>query len=258
MVRRLLERLRLPLTAFGGALAGVLLVLLYLELNPQPGRYSDDDIRRLADERIQEITPTPPVEPEIFALVRPAVVQITRDPGVINSGIGSGVVVDEFGNILTSYHVVAGRTEVSVRFVDGTVRTATVQRQQPERDLAIINAGPLPQGVTPATLAGGVRQGDRVLAIGSPFGLEGSLSAGIVSAVGRNFLVEETGQVLTNMIQFDAAVNPGNSGGPLIDMSGRVVGIVTGIVNPTHDRVFVGLGFAVPIEAASGVLPPLG
>ncbi|HWO73894.1 MAG TPA: trypsin-like peptidase domain-containing protein, partial [Dehalococcoidia bacterium] len=100
--------------------------------------------------------------------------------------------------------------------------------------------------------------GDRVLAIGSPFGLEGSLSAGVVSGLGRNFLVEETGQVLTNMIQFDAAVNPGNSGGPLVDMNGRVVGIVTGIVNPTRDRVFVGLGFAVPIEAASGVLPPLG
>jgi serine protease DegQ len=80
----------------------------------------------------------------------------------------------------------------------------------------------------------------------------------VVSATGRSFVVEETGQLLSDMIQFDASVNPGNSGGPLVDMSGRVVGIVTGLVNPTEDRVFVGLGFAVPIESAGGVVPPLG
>jgi len=97
-----------------------------------------------------------------------------------------------------------------------------------------------------------------VMAIGAPFGLEGSLSSGVISATGRTFVVEETGQVLTNMLQFDAAANPGNSGGPLVNMSGHVIGIVTGIVNPTRDRVFVGLGFAVPFESASGILPPLG
>jgi S1-C subfamily serine protease len=96
------------------------------------------------------------------------------------------------------------------------------------------------------------------MAIGAPFGLEGSVSSGVISATGRSFVVEETGQVLTDMIQFDASVNPGNSGGPLVDLSGRVVGIVTGLVNPTQNRVFVGLGFAVPIESAGGVLPPLG
>ncbi len=96
------------------------------------------------------------------------------------------------------------------------------------------------------------------MAIGAPFGLDGSVSSGIVSGLGRRFMVEETGQVLDNMIQFDAAVNPGNSGGPLVDMNGRVVGIVTGLINPTGDRVFIGLGFAVPIEAASGIIAPLG
>src|SRR3970282_2403292 len=104
MVRRLLSSARLPLTALLGALLGVANLLGCLELNPQPGRYSDADIQRLADERIAEITPTPPLEPEIYALVRPSVVLIQRDAKNPESGIGSGVVVDEFGNILTSYH----------------------------------------------------------------------------------------------------------------------------------------------------------
>jgi S1-C subfamily serine protease len=96
------------------------------------------------------------------------------------------------------------------------------------------------------------------MAIGAPFGIEGTLTMGVVSGLNRSFVVEKTGQVLTGMIQFDAAVNPGNSGGPLVDMSGRVVGIVSGIINPTKDGVFIGLGFAVPIESASGIFPPLG
>jgi S1-C subfamily serine protease len=258
MARRFLHAARFPLTALIGGALSVGVLLFYLELNPQPGRYNDTDIQRLADERISEITPTPPLEPEIYALVRPSVVLIQRDPNSREAGVGSGVVVDEFGNILTSYHVVAGLDQVTVRFYDGSTSIATVDVAQEERDLAILNAQSVPPGVIPAVLSGGVRPGDRVMAIGAPFGLEGSLSSGIVSAVGRSFVVEQTGQVLENMIQFDAAANPGNSGGPLVDMAGRVVGIVTGLVNPTEDRVFVGLGFAVPIEAAGGVIPPLG
>jgi S1-C subfamily serine protease len=258
MVWRFLKSARLPFTALLGALLGVALILAYLHLDPQPGRYSDADIQRLADERIAEITPTAPLEPAIYAQLRPSVVLIMRDGNDRDAGIGSGVVVDEFGNILTSYHVVAGLDQVTVRFFDGSSALATVDVKQEERDLAVLHVPAMPQGVTPAVLSGGVSPGERVLAIGAPFGLEGSVSAGVISATGRTFIVEETGQVLTDMIQFDAAANPGNSGGPLVDMSGRVVGIVTGLVNPTQERVFVGLGFAVPIEAAGGVLPPLG
>jgi S1-C subfamily serine protease len=262
MGRPSVQQLRLPLTALAGALLGVLLVLLYLELDPQSGRYNDDDIKRLADEQIEQITPTPPVEPEIAAMLRPSVVLVSRQPLTSQSGtpsgVGSGVVVDEFGSIVTSYHVIQGLDEVTVRFHDGSTARATVEREQPERDLAVLSVAGLPPGVTPATLAGGARQGDQVMAIGAPFGLEGSLSSGVISATGRTFVVEETGQVLTNMLQFDAAANPGNSGGPLVNMQGHVIGIVTGIVNPTRDRVFVGLGFAVPLEAFSGILPPLG
>jgi S1-C subfamily serine protease len=260
MVRKYLEHLKIPLTALAGAIVAIGVMLIYLEIEPPGGRYSDADIRALADEQIENITPAPPVEPEIFNLVRPAVVAVLREPpgSGREGGIGSGVVVDEFGNILTAYHVVAGKSEVTVRFHDGSTQVATVDRQEPERDLAVLSVDRMPDTAIPATLAGGVQQGDKVLALGAPFGLEGSLTAGVVSAVGRSFVVEQTGQVLTNMIQFDAAVNPGSSGGPLVDLNGRVVGIVTGIINPTNDRVFVGYGFAVPIEAASGVFPPLG
>ena len=108
MVRRLLISARFPLTALFGGLMAVAVLLAYLEFNPQPGRYRDADIQRLADERISQITPTAPLEPEVYALVRPSVVLVMRDAENREAGVGSGVVVDEFGNILTSYHVVAG------------------------------------------------------------------------------------------------------------------------------------------------------
>jgi S1-C subfamily serine protease len=260
MMRRFLDRYRMVIAALTGALLAVGIMFIYLDVKPPAGRYDDAQIRALANEQIAKTTPSPPVEPEIFNLVRPSVVAVLRSAPGSNGdpGIGSGVIVDENGNILTAYHVVAGLNQAWVRFVDGSVVVATVDKAQPERDLAVLHVDGLPDAATAATLAGGVQPGDEVMAIGAPFGLEGSLTSGVVSATGRSFVVEETGTVLTNMIQFDAAVNPGNSGGPLVDMTGRVVGIVTGIINPTNMRVFIGLGFAVPIESASGIFPPLG
>jgi S1-C subfamily serine protease len=262
---RAFNRSKTPMGMLASALLGVAIVLGYLHFDPQEGRYTDTDIQRIADQRIAEATPPPPIEPQVFALVRPSVVQITRplpgetDPTRRGRGIGSGVVVDDAGSILTAYHVIANADNVTVRFFDGTTAQGTVGMRQPEKDLAVIHVrSRLPNGVTPAVLAGGVAQGDKVMAFGSPFGLDGSVSMGIVSALNRSFTVEETGQTLQGMIQFDAAVNPGNSGGPLVDLGGRVVGIVVGLVNPTNERVFIGLGFAMPIESSSGILPPLG
>ena len=259
------RRTKQPLSMLASALLGVAIVLGYLHFNPQSGKYTDADIQRIADQRIAEATPPPPIEPQVFALVRPSVVQITRplpgetDPTKRGRGIGSGVVVDEAGTILTAYHVVSGIDTVTVRFFDGSTAQGTVGQKQPEKDLAVVNVkSKLPQGVTPAVLAGGVAQGDKVMAFGSPFGLDGSVSSGIVSSLNRAFTVEETGQTLQGMIQFDAAVNPGNSGGPLVDLGGRVVGIVVGLVNPTNERVFIGLGFAMPIESSGSLIPPLG
>jgi S1-C subfamily serine protease len=252
------DGLKAPLTALVGALIGVAVMFAYLQFSPPEGRYSDADIQRLADERIAQITPTPPLEPELYAMLRPSVVLIQTGSGQ-QQGVGSGVVIDENGGILTANHVVATTDNVTVHFYDGSTAQGTVTQRQPNRDLALITVERLPGNVPAAILSGdGVRPGDQVMAIGSPFAFEGSLSTGIVSATGRRFLIEETGQVLENMIQFDAAANPGNSGGPLIDMGGRVIGIVTGIYNPTNERVFIGIAFAVPIEQSGGIVAPLG
>jgi S1-C subfamily serine protease len=256
MVRRYLERSHTPLTALGGALLGVVLILGYLTINPPGGKYSDADIKRLAAERYEEITPTPPPEPQIYANVRPAVVLISRSQDETDAlkGFGTGFVFDANGGILTAYHVIAGLDTVNVRFADGSTQVATVIQRQPDRDLAILRVRRLPDGVEPLVLASSaVHAGDKVLAIGAPFGLDGTYTAGIVSATNRSFRVEDTGQVLRNMIQFDAAVNPGNSGGPLLDYNGNVVGIVSGLINPTEQRVFVGLSFAVPIQEAGSI-----
>jgi S1-C subfamily serine protease len=260
MMGRVAARVGLPLAVLAGALLGVAIMLVYLQVRPPAGQFSANDIRRLADERIASITPAPPVEPLIYAQLRPAVVLISiagRNPDNSSfSGRGAGVVVDQNGSILTSLHVIAGAQTVEVRFYDGTVAQARVVRTLPDRDLALIQVPRLPDGIEPATLGGGVSPGDRVLAIGAPFGLDASVSEGVVSATGRVF-TDPSGRRLENMIQFDAAVNPGNSGGPLVDMAGRVVGIVTGITNPTGQNVFIGLGFAVPIQAAGGLQAPI-
>ena len=261
-MRRIGSGLKLPLTLLGGALLGVAVMLVYLQLNPPAGQFSENDVRRLAQEQIASMTPTPQIPPLIYGSLRPAVVLITAggrnaEDNTSFTGRGAGTIIDEDGSIITSLHVIQGASTIEVRFYDGSTAPARVMQQQPERDLAIIQTPRIPDGVQPATLGGGVSPGDEVLAIGAPFGFDGSVSRGIVSATGRRFVVTGTGQQLDNMIQFDAAVNPGNSGGPLVDMSGRVVGVVTGIVNPTKQNVFIGLGFAVPIQAAAGLVAPI-
>lgn len=261
MNRRAAAQLRYPALILGGALLGALLVIVYLRVNPPAGTIDQRRVEQIAQEQIAAATPPPPVPPQVYAAIRPALVAIQVD-GITpdnNSfrGRGSGIIVDEAGRILTSLHVVQGAQNVQVRFYDGTTATARIAQQQPERDLAILEVPRIPDGVEAAILGGGVNVGDQVMAIGSPFGLEGSASLGIVSGLGRRFTVQSTGQVLENMIQFDAAANPGNSGGPLVDMAGRVVGIVTGIANPFGQSAFIGLGFAVPIQAASGLVAPV-
>ena len=138
LTRRLVERYHTPLTVVGGAVLGVAIVLLYLELKPPQGRFTDADARRVAQERIDAITPAPPREPEIFATVRPSIVTIRKEGAGLTRGIGAGVVFDANGGILTAYHVVVGVEEVTVRFFDGTTVTGRVGETQPERDLAIV------------------------------------------------------------------------------------------------------------------------
>ena len=165
------------------------------------------------------------------------------------------VVVDK-GIILTNLHVVAGADRVKVEFFDGLVSDATVVGTRPEHDLAVLQAKTIPDDLVAATLrsTADLAVGDEVVAVGYPFGIGPSATSGIVSGLRREYQSPEGKRLLTNLIQFDAAANPGNSGGPLVTAGGEVVGIVTAILNPSEQRVFIGIGFAVPIENAAAAV----
>ena len=175
-------------------------------------------------------------------------------------GVGSGVVIVDTGIILTNLHVVQGAKRIKVTFSDGLESDAEVISVQAENDLAVLRAKKIPDDLPAATMrsTGDLAPGDHVIAVGFPFGIGPSVSSGVVSGLKREFRSPEGDKVLTNLIQFDAAANPGNSGGPLVTMDGAVVGIVTAILNPSHQRVFIGIGFAVPIEnaAMAAGMPP--
>jgi len=180
--------------------------------------------------------------------------------GTVERGVGTGVVIIDNGTILTNLHVVSGAKKIRVTFMDGSESDAVIVGTQPENDLAVLRASPVPDDLFAATMrsTADLAPGDQVLVVGFPFGIGPSASAGVVSGLKRQFRSPEGHQTLTNLIQFDAAANPGNSGGPLVTMDGEVVGIVTAILNPNRQRVFIGIGFAVPIEnaAAAAGMPP--
>jgi S1-C subfamily serine protease len=178
----------------------------------------------------------------------------------VERGVGTGVVIIDNGTILTNLHVINGAKRIRVSFMDGTESDAQLLSVQPENDLAVLRARTIPDDLQAATMrsTGDLAPGDRVIAVGFPFGIGPSVSDGVVSGLKREFRSPEGQQTMSNLIQFDAAANPGNSGGPLVTMDGEVVGIVTAILNPSRQRVFIGIGFAVPIEnaAAAAGMPP--
>ncbi len=184
----------------------------------------------------------------------------SKDDEEVEHGVGTGVVIIDKGVILTNLHVVSGADRVDVIFSDGLQSPATITGVQAENDLAVLQASKLPDDLIPATMrsTGDLTPGDKVMAVGFPFGIGPSASGGVVSGLNRAFRSPQGKQEMTNLIQFDAAANPGNSGGPLVTMDGEVVGIVTAILNPTPARTFLGIGFAVPIENAASAagLPP--
>jgi S1-C subfamily serine protease len=194
---------------------------------------------------------------DLYAQVRPSIVQISGQ-GRSGSGLGSGIILDKQGHILTNNHVVSGMTALDVTMADGTSAEATIVGQDPGNDLAVIKVNVAADKLKPAALGDSskVRVGEFVIAVGNPFGIEGSLTQGIVSGVGRT-LSGGAGRPLRELIQSDAAINPGNSGGALFNRNGEVIGVTTAIENPSGDRVFVGIGYAVPINTASRFLPDL-
>jgi S1-C subfamily serine protease len=248
-----------------GAIVALLAVVIYGALFPVQ-RLTKEDVDARLSEALASITPAPAFSELVYQAVRPSLVLIEIErpeaSGAVqpDNGIGSGVVVNLAGDILTSLHVVADATDVRLTFADGTRSNGEIVRREPEIDIAVLRATQPPAELVPATLGdpNGVREGSEAYAMGSPFGLASSMSVGVISGVDRTFILEDTDTVLRGLIQVDAAVNPGNSGGPLLNREGHVIGIVTALLNPTGDDVFVGIGLAVPIDVAGGAagLPP--
>ena len=211
--------------------------------------------------RTLEEKPLPPKMAKAFDIIRPAVVRV-RGLGLDDNGeeteqsVGTGVVIVDSGVILTNLHVVANATKLGLVFADGLESEASVVGLHPEQDLAVLQAKTIPDDLVAATMRStkDLALGEDVVAVGFPFGIGPSVSAGVISGLRREYRSPEGKRLLTNLIQFDAAANPGNSGGPLVTAEGEVVGIVTGLLNPTEQRVFIGIGFAVPIESAAGAV----
>lgn len=204
---------------------------------------------------------------DIYDAVRPSVVEIDvkgTQSGQFGSqqfsGTGTGIVLDDKGDILTNNHVIDSASTIDVIFDDGASIPATVLGADPGNDVAVIKVDPSQHALKAATLADSskLRVGDPVLALGNPFNLEASLTEGIVSGLDRNYSEGGPGsRPLRGLIQTDAAINPGNSGGPLLDCHGQVAGINTLLDNPTGQSVNVGVGFAVAINTAKNELTSL-
>lgn len=182
----------------------------------------------------------------VYSQVAPSVVLIVTSKGAV----GSGVVVTDTGTVLTANHVISDGGTITITFADGTKSVATVASADASTDMAMLTPATLPSVVVPVTLGGGVAVGSDVVAIGNPLGLVDSTTRGVVSGLNRT--AKTDAGTFSGLIQFDAAVNPGSSGGPLLNNQGLVVGIVVSIADPGDDDSFAGIGFAVPIAAALG------
>ena len=256
--RGMLARLRRVLPFGSGVLAALTAFLLYNLFIVKPDQLTAQDVSNTVASAMASATPPPAFSAAVYQIIQPSLVLIQVEElhpdAETGHGLGSGFVVDNFGNILTSLHVVNGASSIKVTFADGTQSDAEIVLSQPENDIAVLQPYDTPLSLVPAVLGnpGSMRVGDEAYVVGNPFGLYGSMSAGVISGFDRTFHLTESNLDLKGLIQVDAAINPGNSGGPLLDRNGYVVGVVTGIINPTEGSFFVGIGFAVPIMTAVG------
>jgi S1-C subfamily serine protease len=271
--------------AFLSAVAVLAILGAWKLINPTPAQWSQWDIDNAVKYTLSRTDPPPAETAVAAAVVGPSVVRVegflsperaaeqAKAERATNKGkhvpepaadadkdkpdaTGSGVVIDDKGDILTNLHVIRSTDRWVVTYWDGTKSEARLINIQPENDLAVIRTKRVPDDLKPATLAStaGLNPGDTVVAVGFPFGIGPSVSSGVIAGLKREFVDPERKDragSLTNLIQFDAAANPGNSGGPLVNRDGEVVGIVTAIMNPSGHSVFAGVAFAVPIENAA-------
>jgi S1-C subfamily serine protease len=274
-LRALRQRHTPLLWALAGALVAVSAMALALRLLPGQRPLTQDDIDTAVRTSLEK-EPLPSAAAKAYEAILPSVVRVIglmsededadgkaeekAEERALQRSLGTGVVIIDNGTILTNLHVVSGAKKVRVRFANGHESDAVMTGAQPENDLAVLRALSLPDDLQAATMrsTADLRPGDHVIAVGHPFGIGPSVSFGVVSGLKRSFRAPDGEKTLSNLIQFDAAANPGNSGGPLVTMDGQVVGIVTAILNPSEQRTFIGIGFAVPIENAASAagMPP--
>jgi len=264
--RRLYTRHEKALLVLGGALVALGIVFGQAAFTSPAPELTQDDIDR-AVARTLEKKPVPSPAIKAYQQVRGSIVRVTAIGELIafdahvHGSTGTGVVIVDRGVILTNLHVVANASRVRVMFENGLEADAAVVSRHPENDLAVLQAQQVPDDLKAATLgaAKDLVEGEHVTAVGFPYGIGPSVSAGVVSGLRRQYASPDGERHLSNLIQFDAAANPGSSGGPLVNAAGEVVGIVTAILSPGERPGFSGIAFAVPIETAAGAagLPPL-
>lgn len=221
-----------------------------VQVNPTPGNSSTSDFS--SDDQVVI---------DLYAHLNPSVVNIsiyqTQNGELVLAGQASGFVYDSQGDIVTNQHVVDGANSIEITFSDGLIRNATLVAQDLYSDLAVVKVE-LPTGVNPIPL-GTMDQlavGQSVVAIGNPFGLEGTLTRGVISALGRT-IPTNTAYKIPQAIQTDAAINPGNSGGPLLNLSGEVIGVNAQIETSGISGSNLGVGFAIPVSILQRVIPAL-
>ena len=233
------------------------LMFAYNALQPAQSHLTQRDVATTVARVMASATPPPSIAARVYDIVWPSVVLINvetkgkdEEP---DRARGTGVVLDMSGNILTSLHVVEGADKIEVVFADGTHSEAQIAGTLGDKDIAVLRTFNPPAMVIPATLGSPamLNVGDEAIVVGNPFGLRHTVTAGVISGLNRSFKLPNTEEPVDGLIQFDAAVNPGNSGGPLLNHDGEVVGIVTALANPTDQSVFIGIGFAVPIDVAA-------
>ena len=246
---------------FAAIIAGVLVALTVSNIRYSPWT---NTVARTVDQR-GPLSDAERANIELFERVSPSVVQIAARSAAANpldedegagAASGTGFVWDNSGHVVTNNHVVQNGSEVAVRFASGEVAQAEIIGVAPNYDLAVLRIKTARQLPPPVALGSSneLKVGQLAFAIGNPFGLDQSLTSGIVSALKRR-LPTSSGREIANVIQTDTAINPGNSGGPLLDSAGRLIGVNTAIISPSGSSA--GIGFAIPVDIVNRVVPEL-